>query len=604
MASVVADEQVEFDLEALKEKYRQERDKRVRTEGEAQYVEVEDDFATYYEQDPYSPPIERDPIVEDIDVAVLGGGFSGLMAGAHLRQEGIDSFRIIEMGGDFGGTWYWNRYPGVQCDIESYIYLPLLDELGYVPKEKYSYGNEIFEHCQRIGRHFKLYEAALFQTMISSLRWDGALNRWRITTHRGDDIRARFLIMASGPYNRPKLPGIPGIKSFKGHSFHTSRWDYGYTGGNHNGGLVKLQDKRVAIIGTGATGIQCIPHLGRWAKHLYVFQRTPSAVDIRGNKPTDYEWAKTLRPGWARERTRNFNAVMRSMPVKEDMVFDGWTQLGRTISDRFAELSEDERTPERMMQIREAEEFRHMNRIRDRVDGIITDPAVAAKLKSWYRWMCKRPTFNDDYLPTFNRPNVTLVDVSATKGVERMTEKGIVADGVEYEVDCVIYASGFEITTEMKRRIGISVVEGRDGQSLYDHWHDGFRTLHGVTAHGFPNMFFTGFIQGGVSSSVTEMYDTQTNHIAYIIRQVLDRGAATVEPTAEAVAGWIRTMRETEISMKEFLAECTPGYYNNEGGKVMRSHLGEVYGPGFDAFQELLAEWRGQGDLEGMSVAS
>jgi cation diffusion facilitator CzcD-associated flavoprotein CzcO len=600
----MGDALVDLDLDALREKYREERDRRLRKDGEDQYLEVEEDYAVFFEQDPYSDPIEREPISEEIEVAVLGGGFAGLIASGHLRQQGIDDFRIIEMGGDFGGTWYWNRYPGVQCDIESYIYLPMLDELGYVPKEKYSYGDEIREHCQRIGRHFDLYEKALFQTVVSSLRWDEAIKRWRIATHRGDDIRARFVIMASGPYNRAKLPGIPGITSFKGHSFHTSRWDYDYTGGHQHGGLNKLRDKRVGIIGTGATGIQCIPHLGKWAKQLYVFQRTPSAVAVRGNKPTDPEWAKTLKPGWQRERTANFSRVMRSTPNEPDAVCDGWTRLGRTVAAKLAAMPDDEKTPERIGLLHEIEDHRHMNRIRDRVDEVVLDKEVAEKLKGWYRWMCKRPTFHDEYLPTFNRPSVTLVDVSASKGVDRITGKGIVANGEEYEVDCIVYASGFEITTEMKRRIGISIVEGRNGLSLYDHWRDGFRTLHGLTAHGFPNMFFTGFIQGGVSSSVTEMYDGQTRQIAYIIRQTLDRGATVVEVTEEAQDEWVRTIHEGAISMQAFLDACTPGYYNNEGGAVRRSHLGDVYGPGPQAFADLLEAWRDQGDLAGLDLSS
>lgn len=300
----------------------------------------------------------------------------------------------------------------------------------------------------------------------------------------------------------------------------------------------------------------------------------------------------------------NFSLVMRGMPVERDLVCDGWTLIGRSIGAQIAALAEEERTPERIGQLHELADFRHMSRIRDRVDQVVVRPEVAEKLKSWYRWMCKRPTFHDDYLPTFNRPNVTLVDVSATRGVERVTETGVVANGEEYQLDCLIYASGFEITSEMRRRIGIAVVEGRDGLSLYDHLQDGFRTLHGLMAHGFPNMFFTGFIQGGISASVTEMYDVQTGHIAHIIRQTLDRGATVVEPTEQAQDGWVRTIHETAISMQAFLAECTPGYYNNEGGSVMRSHLGDVYEPGFHAFAELLADWRDNGALEGLVLTT
>ena len=591
-----------IDIVALRAKYREERDKRRRPEGERQYLEVEDELADFYETDPHTPYTPRDTLDEDTDVVVLGGGFAGLLAGAHLRQEGIDNFRIIEMAGDFGGTWYWNRYPGVQCDIESYCYIPLLEELNYIPKEKYSYGAEIFEHCQRIGRHFDLYERALFGTMVRSLKWDAEIARWRIETNRGDHIRARHFILASGPYNRPKLPGIPGLKTFKGRTFHTSRWDYDYTGGDTNGGLVKLADKRVTIIGTGATGIQCVPFVGQYAKHLYVFQRTPSAVDVRGNKPTPPDFAASLKPGWQRERQANFHRATFEQfpPGLEDQVRDGWTEINRIVAEQIA--ADPSLTPEQILEMREREDYRYQDRVRRRVDELISDPKKAEKLKAWYRYLCKRPTFNDEYLPTFNRDNVELVDVAGSRGVERITENGLVANGVEYEVDCIIFASGFEITTEMKRRIGITDFTGRNGRSLYDHWRDGFRTFHGMTTHGFPNLFITGFIQGGVTVNVSNMYDQQTRHIAHIIKQAMDRGVTTVEPTKDAEDAWVRTMRETEVSNRDFLLECTPGYYNNEGGTVIRSHLGEVYGPGFHAFLDLLAEWRATGQLEGLAL--
>src|SRR5579885_982816 len=483
MSCKIVDAPADIDIEALKRRYQEERDKRLRPDAEDQYIEVTDEFARYYETDPWSPPVVRGALAADIDVAVLGGGFGGLMAGANLRQAGIDDFRIVDFAGDFGGTWYWNRYPGVQCDVESYCYLPLLEETNYVPKEKYSYGPEIYEHCRRIGRQFRLYEKALFGTMVRALRWDEARKRWRIATGQGDDIRARFLIMAIGSYNRPKLPGIPGIDSFKGHTFHTSRWNYAYTGGDTRGGLTRLADKRVAIIGTGATAIQAVPFLGKYAKHLYMLQRTPSGVDERGNRPTDPQWASSLKPGWQRERQANFNAILNEglAPGVEDQVCDGFTEINRALTAKFAAAARGEFPADELNRLRESENFRYMEKVRRRVERIVQDKETAEKLKAWYKFGCKRPTFNDDYLPTFNRPNVTLIDVSATKGVERITEKGLVANGVEYEVDCIIYASGFEITTEMKRRIGIPVFTGRNGLSLYDHWRKGFRTLPGYT---------------------------------------------------------------------------------------------------------------------------
>jgi cyclohexanone monooxygenase len=588
-----------IDIPALKARYQRERDRRWRPDGTTQYTAVRGEYAEFYERDNSAPePLKRDPVRQDIDVAVIGAGFAGLMAGAALRKAGVDDFRIIDLGRDFGGTWYWNRYPGVQCDIESYCYMPLLEELNYIPKEKYAFGPEIFDHCQRIGRHFRLYEQALFGTLVTALRWDARLSRWRISTSHGDDIRARFVLMGTGPFSRPKLPGIPGIRDFKGRSFHTSRWDFDYTGGDTTGGLVKLADKSVAVIGTGATAIQVIPHVGRHAQRLYVFQRTPSSVDLRRNAPTDPEWAKSLRPGWQRARRENLNDMLKGQPVGVDMVCDGWTEINRQLIDL-----RDGMTAEEVGAFIEAQDFRKMTRLRARIDEIVARPDVAEALKPWYRYYCKRPTFSDEYLPTFNLPNVSLVDVSGDRGVERVTETGVVAGGVEYPVDCIIYASGFEVTSEASRRIGIPVVEGRDGRSLYEHWKDGLRTLHGFTTTGFPNIFFTGYTQVAISGNFTSMLDDQTRHIAYIIHETLRRGAATVEPAQEAQDAWVKTIRDLTISVGDFWEACTPGYYNNEGGPMKRSDpLGDDYSPGVNAFNQLLADWREAGEMRGLVV--
>jgi cyclohexanone monooxygenase len=590
---------IDFDPDALRARYKAERDKRVRADGEAQYIEVAGQFAHYAEEDPYADQkFSRDPVSEDLEIAVIGGGFSGLLAGARLREAGLDDFRIIEAGGDFGGTWYWNRYPGAQCDIESYCYLPLLEELKYVPKEKYSYVSEIFEHSQRIGHAYKLYDRALFQTRVTGLAWDEEIKRWRISTNRGDDIRARFVIMALGPASRAKLPGIPGIEEFEGHSFHTNRWDYDYTGGDTTGGLTGLGDKRVAIIGTGATAIQCVPFVGKHAQHLYVFQRTPSSVDLRGNTPTDYAWAESLQPGWQRARRHNFADIIEGRPFEEDLVSDGWTDIFRTLSGGARRNAELGKNP---LEGAELADMIKMNGIRKRVDDTVQDPATAEALKPWYRQFCKRPTFNDEYLPTFNRPNVTLVDVSEAQGVERITPKGLVANGVEYEVDCIIYASGFEITTGLRRRVGFEII-GRDGLSIYDYYKDGFRTLHGHSSRNFPNWFYVGVGQNGLSVNMTAMFDDQARHIAYIIEQVKKRGAIAVEPTEGAEEAWVNVIRSVAILSRDFQNACTPGYYNNEGGERSGGLNGQTYTPGINKFNALLAEWREKGDLEGLEL--
>lgn len=592
--------EADFDIEALRARYKAERDKRLRTDADRQYKELSGDYARYAEEDPYvEPGFTRDALTDFVEVAVIGGGFSGMLAAARLKEKGVTDLRIIEAGGDFGGTWYWNRYPGAQCDIESYCYLPLLEELNYLPKEKYSYVTEIYEHCQRIGKHYDLYPITLFQTRVSELAWDDAEKVWVIRTNHGDAIRARFVVSALGTASRAKLPGIPGIESFEGHSFHTSRWDYGYTGGDTTGNLWKLEDKTVAIIGTGATAIQCIPALGRHAKQLYVFQRTPSSVDTRGNKPTDPEWAQSLQPGWQRARRHNFADIIEGRPFEHDLVNDNWTSIFREVQS-FVIRNAKTMGPEAAIRHAEVADFRKMNRIRQRVDEVVKDPETAEKLKPWYRQFCKRPTFNDEFLPTFNHPNVTLVDVSESKGVERITPKGLVANGREYEVDCIIYASGFEITTSFKRRVGFDI-KGRDGVLLHDHWANGYKTLHGFATTGFPNWFYIGVSQNGLSVNMTAMFDDQAQHIAYIIAEAKKRGATEVEPTPEAQDAWVTTIKKLSVVNRAYLESCTPGYYNNEGD-LEGGQAGQTYAPGINAFNALLADWRNNGELQGLAL--
>lgn len=603
----------EVDIEAMRARYAAERQKRMRSEGSAQYLELDGDLADLYEVDPYTPVTPRDPIDADIEVLILGGGFAGLLAGAYLKKAGVSDIRVIDMAGDFGGVWYWNRFPGIQCDNDAYCYIPMLEELDFMPSKKFADGAEIFGHCQRIAKHFDLYDGAIFSTQVQTLRWDDDISRWRVATNRGDDIRARFIVMAQGSYNKPKLPGIPGITEYLaagGHAFHSARWDYEYTGGDATGGLHKLADKRVALVGTGATGVQLVPHLGADAKELFVFQRTPSSVDARANNPTDPQWAAALAPGWQEERKRNFHNWSPFVGVvfgEPDLVCDFWTELGRNMSARIA-AAEDPASLgiEEIMAIREEEDFKIMERLRRRIDDLVDDPQVAEALKPYYRFMCKRPTSSETYLPAFNLPNVTLVDVSESKGVERLTANGIVAGGVEYEVDCVVFASGFEISTELSRRYAIDSIEGRNGVSLFDYWHDRYRTLHGMTSRGFPNQFFTGFIQGGVSANTTAMFEQQAEHIAYIIAEAQKRGATIVEPSQEGQDGWVATVAELAIDNSAFELSCTPGYYNNEGrGAAVNNggFLGDFYAPGFYAFGELLAQWREQGDLEGLELS-
>jgi cyclohexanone monooxygenase len=589
-----------FDSDALREKYREEREKRLRPDGNDQYVEVEGEFS-HFADDPYvEPGHTRESLADEVDVAVIGGGFGGLLAGARLRQLGVEDIRIIEKGGDFGGTWYWNRYPGVACDIESYVYMPLLEELDYVPVEKYSRGAEIFAHCKAIAEKYDLYRDVCFQTEVTGVEWDEAGARWTISTQRGDAIRARFVCLANGFLQKPKLPGIPGVETFRGHTFHTSRWDYAYTGGDADGSLAGLRDKRVGIIGTGATAVQCVPHLGGSAGHLYVFQRTPSSIDVRANRPTDPEWAAGLEPGWHQRRMDNFQILTAGGYQEEDLVDDGWTDIIRKLLSMMLSDENPDLSPEAISKTMETADFMKMEEIRARVDSIVEDPATAEALKPWYRQFCKRPCFHDEYLQTFNRPNVTLVDTQGA-GVERVTETGVVVAGREYELDCLIYATGFEVGTDYARRAGYELV-GRNGLTLTRKWSDGVRTLHGLHIHGFPNCFMMSIVQSGFTVNFPHMINEQAKHIAYIIHRALDRGIRALEASEEAEVGWVDAVIERGDRTVEFGEQCTPGYYNNEGQPGEASRQNGFYFGGPTEFIEILEAWRADDALKGLDL--
>jgi cyclohexanone monooxygenase len=596
--SPTTSESVDFDAEALREKYRREREKRLRADGNDQYQQVTGRFARFVE-DPYvEPGFAREPLTDEVDVVVIGGGLGGLLAGVRLREAGVGDIRIIEKGGDFGGTWYWNRYPGIACDVESYVYLPLLEELDYIPKEKYSRGPEIHAHCLAIAKKFDLYRDACFQTEVNGLRWDEASARWAISTNRGDAMKAKFVCMANGVLQRPKLPGVPGIESFKGHTFHTSRWDYDYTGGNSDGGLTRLHDKRVGLIGTGATAVQCVPHLGRDAAHLYVFQRTPSSVDVRNNRETDPEWAASLEPGWHQKRMDNFHILTAGGFQAEDLVNDGWTDIIRKLLAMLTSAENPDLSPEALAASLETADFTKMEQIRARVDAIVEDPATAEALKPYYRQFCKRPCFHDDYLQTFNRPNVSLIDTHG-KGVERITEKGVVVGGKEYELDCLIFATGFEVGTEYARRAGYEPI-GRDGVTLTEKWEDGVTTLHSLHVHGFPNCFVVSIAQAGFTVNFPHMLNEQAKHIAYIVKRALDDDIDTLEVTREAEAEWIEAVLERAGRNVEFAEQCTPGYYNNEGTPGRKTRQSGFFFGDPEEFETILETWRTDGDMKGL----
>jgi cation diffusion facilitator CzcD-associated flavoprotein CzcO len=524
--------------EAIKQKFAEERDLRLKykPKGTNEYIyELEGDLARYEIDTFGGEPEPRAPINDTVECLFIGGGFSALLASAKLREYGVESIRIVERGADVGGTWYWNRYPGIACDVVSYDYLPLLDEMDYVPKDHYAKGDEIFAHCRAIAKKYNLYELAVFQTTVTSTIWDDEEKMWNIKTDRGDNMKARFVICANGPMSKPKLAKINGIENYKGYSFHTGRWDYDYTGKD----LEKLEDKVVGIIGTGATAVQAIPKLGPKVKELYVFQRTPSSIDFRHDWPTDPNWARKLKPGWQAERRRK--GLMATYVSEEDKA-------------KRAAISQEEK-----IRKQENANIDAMMRIHKRIEEEVKDPATAEALKPWYMLMCKRPCFHEDYLATFNLPNVHLVDTHG-KGINLITEKGPEFEGKVYPVDVLIYATGFDV-----QKTGIyNQIVGSNGIEINEKYKDGIRTMFGVHSRGYPNMFIMAGYQASFQFNLTDMLYAQGEHIAACIDYTRKHGYHTLEVKEDAEEWWVQEVisHRGKTTRNQ---ECTPGYYNFEG---------------------------------------
>jgi cyclohexanone monooxygenase len=543
----------------IKRKFGEERELRLslRPQGRAQFVSDFEGELGKYAINPFVAEVPpREPIADSVEVLFIGGGFSALLTSARLREKGIDNLRIVERGADVGGTWYWNRYPGVTCDVISYDYLPLLDEMQYVPANQYSRGPEIFSHCQAIARKYGLYDKAVFNTTVTSTVWNEAERMWDLETDRGDRMRARIVICANGTLSQPKLSKIAGMETFAGHSFHTSRWDYDYTGPE----LENLRDKSVAIIGTGASAVQVVPELAKAAKELFVFQRTPSSIDLRPDGPTDPAWAKALPAGWQGKR-REQSIALSELPLVTRMA------LGPTQSPSEAQLAELESQQVQMKAMSREERIRmqeqanidYMMGIHRRIEAIVKDKATAESLKPWYMFMCKRPCFHNDYLPAFNLPNVHLVDTRGA-GVTKITPEGPWFDGKSYKVDLLVYATGFEV----QKTGTYNRIVGRGGLELDRKYADGIRTLFGIHSHGYPNLFIMGGYQASYQFNLTEMLQTQGDHIAACIDYLRKHGHRTMEPTASAEEMWVQEVIKSR-GKTSWNQDCTPGYYNFEG---------------------------------------
>ena len=517
--------------------------------GAADYMAMEGEFSKYLEDVYSSAPVPRESLSDDVEILVVGAGFAGMLLWYKLQKAGFTDVRFCEKGGDVGGTWYWNRYPGIACDVESYSYLPLLEEMDYIPTMKFASGFEIMEYCQKFAQKFKFYDRCLFHTTVEETKWDEDQGRWTVTTNRGDAMRARYVILANGILTTPKLARISGMESFSGESFHTSRWDYD----------IELADKRVGIIGTGATAVQVIPEIAKVVKELFVFQRTPSSIDVRDQRQTTTEEIETWRdePGWARARRARFariSAGRTAMKANDDY-------LAGKIAD-FKERKVHDRvlSPEELIEKQLNTNFRIMEQIRARVDAIVDDPKTAASLKPYYPYGCKRPTFHDEYLPTFNKDNVTLVD-TAPRGVTEITSKGVIHEGKEYGLDALIYATGFQWMATST----FNMITGREGKTLSSKWEsEGTKTFLGLHSHGFPNLFIISGPQGGGGSfNFTDAIDQHTDYVVWLLETLREKQHTVVDVKKEPEQDYAEHCRVADITSQP-LRDCI-SYYNGHG---------------------------------------
>ncbi|KAK5111189.1 hypothetical protein LTR85_012238 [Meristemomyces frigidus] len=582
---------------AFLQKYGEERGKRLREDGIQQYIDPSksEKFAHFLD-DPWietGTPINR-PVPDGghVKVAIIGAGPEDLL--------------LVDPAGGFGGTWYWNRYPGLMCDVESYIYMPLLESMDYMPKRKYSSGEELREYLESICRRYKLHDRAMFQSAGRTISWNASKNEWAVSIAEkpkgGNEseitVRADFVIFASGLLNNAKLPDMEGIDIFGGHMFHTARWEYHYTGGTQEKPeLTGLEGKRVAFIGTGPTAVQAVPHLAKYAKELFIFQRTPSSVDSRDNRATDPEiWKKSVavKKGWQRERNLNFNAFLTNAEPKPslNLVDDQWSRIPgfsgliggpkkvtmENVADHVGELH--------------ALDYPRAERVRQRTEDIVKDPVLAK---------------------TFNASNVHLIDTEG-KGPDRITPQGVEVGSKEYPVDLIILGTGF-VTPFVASAAGKANiwVTGRDGQLLEERNDRGeLSTLHGIASRDFPNMFWPGPLQGGATANQMFVLDELSTHISHVMAEARRKvsGKPIIEPTEEAQEQWAMQIMAGAATFAA-MNGCTPGYLNMEGmiDKIppearMKAARNSIWGHGFTSYADVLEGWRAQGGLQGFEVTA
>jgi cation diffusion facilitator CzcD-associated flavoprotein CzcO len=472
------------------------------------------------------------------DAVVVGAGFSGLYMIHRLRALGL-SVRALERGSGVGGTWFWNRYPGARCDIESvdysYSFSPELEQ-EWEWSERYASQPEILRYLEHVADRFDLRRDIEFNARVTAAHYDEDEGRWTIATATGDRYSARFCIMAAGNLSSVKRPAFAGLDSFEGDWYHTAEWP-------HEG--VDFTGRRVGFIGTGSTGIQAIPQIAKQAERLYVFQRTPNFSMPAQNRPLDPELARQVKEAYAdrRERCRHskdgvpldapVHAAMEVSPEERRRVYEaGWERGGiSAVSGGFTDFFTDREANDT------AAEF-----VREKVLATVRDPVVAqALLPRHHPIGTKRTCVDIGYYETYNRDNVELVDVRSAP-IEAISPRGVRTREAEYDVDAIVFAIGFDAMTGALFDIDI---RGAGGLELREKWADGPRTYLGIATAGFPNLFIvTGPGSPSVLSNMVVSIEQHVEWISDCIAHATARGIERVEATADAEAAWVEHVNE------------------------------------------------------------
>lgn len=488
-----------------------------------------------------------------LDAVVVGAGFSGMFAIYKLRELGF-SVRAFERGSGVGGTWYWNRYPGARCDAPSLQYSYQFSEAlqqEWHWTEKYAAQPEILDYCNHVAERFALRDHITFNTTVSSIHYDENAALWQLSTAQGEQFKARFCVMATGCLSTTNLPNIPGIEDFRGESYHTGQWPKAG---------VDLSGKRVGIIGTGSTGIQVITTIAEQVDQLFVFQRTPQFSTPARNEPTDPDYEAAIKSDYPNFRARNYRkplAIDIDLDPKGPKTFElngeqrrqvfeqKWQEGGMSLALAFRDLTLNREANEAVSAF-----------IREKIDEIVEDKDVAALLKPPHIYGCKRPCIDTGYFEVYNRDNVHLIDASQ-HGIDKITADGVVVNGEEHQVDCLIFATGFDAIIGTLNRIDI---RGLNHRELKDKWEEGPRNYLGLVSNGFPNMFF---VSGPGSPSVlTNMVATsekQINWIGDCMAYMRDNNIDVIDASKDAEQQWLLEVQRA--AERTLWGACNNWYY-------------------------------------------